>query len=489
MSDDDDLSFYLYLVIVIIIRGFCALACHDPNSESEQNRTTRVRGSGRGRRGGGLAYEAIQRAGRANGPRQVARLTLRRGTNSSGDPVALVLVSLINESECAFAKETLQDGHEDFEYFSASQGDERSDRLKACVKSGNWRALKDELSQLSSQSADDRGFYFQVVASAVQEDWPATRTEDLASFSPMLDDWVREEPDNTDCRILRADIGADWAWHARSSSLAHTVSNRQWELFYDRLVAAASELMTARSVCISDPLIYSTAVPMKMGLGKKSSKDLVPFTVRDGLNIQSNEPYFCKKWHGSHQQMFKYAREITDQLPDGHPLWVLIPRAHVERVMIEKVANYWKRTNVRNEIINSFRRAFPGEAVTTIQAKSAAEKSREWTSRNYFAFCLAATGHVQEARSQIRIIGKRPISSWPWCGLERYKDFVEAFGFDTDPQDANDARIEYDPTRPADEEMGLINPGDTSVPVASAVAMDDVANDNSAPVARAIEIV
>ncbi|EJK50605.1 hypothetical protein THAOC_30361, partial [Thalassiosira oceanica] len=105
---------------------------------------------------------------------------------------------LINESEWrAYPKETLQDGHEDFEYFSASQGDERSDRLKACVESSDWRALKDELSQLSSLSADDRGFYFQIVASAVREGWPTTRTEDLASFSPMLDDWVREEPDNT----------------------------------------------------------------------------------------------------------------------------------------------------------------------------------------------------------------------------------------------------------------------------------------------------
>lgn len=403
---------------------------------------------------------------------------------------------LINESECAFAKETLLDGHEDFEYFSASQGDERSDRLKACVESSDWRALKDELSQLSSLSADDRGFYFQVVASAVQEGWPATRTEDLASFSPMLDDWVREEPDNTDCLILRADIGTDWAWHARSSSLAHLVSSRQWELFYERLVAAASELMAARSLCISDPLVYSAAVHNKIGLGEENSKDLVPFKVHDGLNTHSNEPllysaristlrFFCEKWHGSHQQMFQYAREITHQLSDGHPLWVLIPLAHVERVMIEKVANYWKRTSVQNEIINSFRSAFPGEAGTTVQAKSAAEKSREWFSRNYFAFCLAATGHVQEARSQIRIIGKRPISSWPWCGLQRYKAFIETFGFDADHQGVNDDRIECNPTRPVDEEMGVINPGDPSVRVASAVAMDDDANDDSVPLITA----
>ncbi|EJK57697.1 hypothetical protein THAOC_22227 [Thalassiosira oceanica] len=393
---------------------------------------------------------------------------------------------LINESECAFAKETLLDGHEDFEYFSASQGDERSDRLKACVESSDWRALKDELSQLSSLSADDRGFYFQVVASAVQEGWPATRTEDLASFSPMLDDW--------------------------------------WELFYERLVAAASELMAARSLCISDPLVYSAAVHIKIGLGEENSKDLVPFKVHDGLNTHSNEPvscmsalpplnyiqktslhrlilpslfqllysaristlrFFCEKWHGSHQQMFQYAREITHQLSDGHPLWVLIPLAHVERVMIEKVANYWKRTSVQNEIINSFRSAFPGEAGTTVQAKSAAEKSREWFSRNYFAFCLAATGHVQEARSQIRIIGKRPISSWPWCGLQRYKAFIETFGFDADHQGVNDDRIECNPTRPVDEEMGVINPGDPSVRVASAVAMDDDANDDSVPLITA----
>lgn len=131
--------------------------------------------------------------------------------------------------------------------------------------------------------------------------------------------------------------------------------------------------------------------------------------------------------------MFLHARRVTSQLPDGHPLWVLIPMAHVECTMLEPVLGYWMRPDVAFEIRDSYAHAFPGDAAHTVHAGTPAARARELTARNYFAYTLAAIGQYEDARRQIRIVGRRPAKIWPWRSIDRYTSFVDALGFDVNP--------------------------------------------------------
>src|SRR6185436_114566 len=41
--------------------------------------------------------------------------------------------------------------------------------------------------------------------------------------------------------------------------------------------------------------------------------------------------FLCEKWHGSHEEMFDFARSASGQAPDGSRLHALIANAHLER--------------------------------------------------------------------------------------------------------------------------------------------------------------
>jgi hypothetical protein len=122
---------------------------------------------------------------------------------------------------------------------------------------------------------------------------------------------------------------------------------------------------------------------------------------------------------------FDYARFVTAQVPDGHPLWVLIPNAHRERAVFETRSGYWQRPDVKKEILEAYHRAFPAGIAAPLTT-APHKLSPEWTCRNYFAYCLIMTQQYDEAREQMRAIGKRPIQRlWP-----DYRYYLLMMGFD-----------------------------------------------------------
>ena len=72
----------------------------------------------------------------------------------------------------------------------------------------------------------------------------------------MLDESIENEPNNEDCRILRAGVGTMWAWNARSAALAFLVGERQAQLFHTRLMDASTEIERPKILSPSDSLVY-----------------------------------------------------------------------------------------------------------------------------------------------------------------------------------------------------------------------------------------
>jgi len=114
--------------------------------------------------------------------------------------------------------------------------------------------------------------------------------------------------------------------------------------------------------------------------------------------------------------------------------------------MIRGIEGYWEQQEVVDEIKESCTHAFPGEAAFTTQAIDVPAQAREWACRNYFAYCLAATGQYEKARQQLRIIGRRPIEKL--LDIEWYKQLINALGFHLSPPNHED-HVDYMPVTEA----------------------------------------
>ncbi|KAL3927824.1 MAG: hypothetical protein SGBAC_012917 [Bacillariaceae sp.] len=114
----------------------------------------------------------------------------------------------------AVAKEDIPDTHFDFEFLRALPGDAFALELKEAMANEEWEMIRDALSTLKDNRQnknEERSFYFGVIAEEVRKTWPALRTQEIESFCPLLDVWIEAEPNNSDCLILRAQIGTSWA--------------------------------------------------------------------------------------------------------------------------------------------------------------------------------------------------------------------------------------------------------------------------------------
>ena len=83
-------------------------------------------------------------------------------------------------------------------------------------------------------------------------------------------DWIAAKPDSAAARTAYAGFLTDYAWHARGSGYAKTVTEEGWKLFEERLQAAQTVLLEARARPDRDPMWWR--VGMTVALGAHLSK-------------------------------------------------------------------------------------------------------------------------------------------------------------------------------------------------------------------------
>ena len=485
-SDDGAVMAFLYITIVIFVLFLrCAAA-----SERRSHMYSRVRQQQQQRQIQMRQRQATQQQRGQQSQGNNGEQIILRVNRETGQAQILRVVPVASLPGHAVAKEQLQDGNTDFIPFDPTERIEDVDatRLKTQCISMDWACIKAFLAQMRAEgetpNRSKQAYYTALIVKHLEKTWPTDLDYDT-TMSRMLDQWVQAEPNDAECRILRASAMVAWAWHARSSTLARFVTPKQWDLFKKRLTLAAEEIRIAKELRPTDPRIYSIAMTVArgcLGLPETELQDRMTMAQCEaGLKDVSNEPhyynahlqalqFYCRKWGGSHERMFSYARSITSQLPEGHPLWVLIPMAHYERVLIEKVQGYWRNPSVVQELRSAYQKAFPGQTGAKVQATEPYELSQEWTCRNYFAYTLAASGQNDIAKAQIRVIGKRPTICHPWISVDRYKSIINALGFETaiaqqNPApvvEAQDVTMDPPPGAPTGESDVVATPSSTT---------------------------
>jgi hypothetical protein len=135
-------------------------------------------------------------------------------------------------------------------------------------------------------------------------------------------EWTAAKPTSVTARVAYARFLADYAWQARGSGYANTVSKEGWRLFGDRLAAARKVLMDSRALKENDP-----CWPMRMltvALGQNWDRPSYDALMAEA---HASEPKFwgydmsrayslLPRWHGEPGDWEAFA-EKTAARPDG----------------------------------------------------------------------------------------------------------------------------------------------------------------------------
>ena len=190
--------------------------------------------------------------------------------------------------------------------FDPTFGDETAARLRAALAGGDYRYVSRTIAD--AQDPNLREFYVNAL-----HEWEGRPS--------ALERWKEEASDDPAAWLVAGAHSTCWAWEARGSGRAETVTEDMGEVFFERLELASDELTRAIELAPADPLPHAYRIIVCLGL------NLPPHPGR-GL-VQRGDwrypehhaahrlllNYLCEKWHGSHEEMFDLARAASDSAP------------------------------------------------------------------------------------------------------------------------------------------------------------------------------
>lgn len=166
-----------------------------------------------------------------------------------------------------------------------------------------------------------------------------------------LDAWVAAAPRSPWARATRADFHVAWAWDARGSGYANTVTEEGWRLFGERLRQAAADIEAALELDPKNEVALVVRMTVATGLGVEPE-----VAARWFQPIESFDPplfgawnrylnYLMPKWHGDEEgkEMWALARRAVKEHPDEPAFHVLTVFAHDET---ERTQPGWLKAHV-----------------------------------------------------------------------------------------------------------------------------------------------
>lgn len=134
--------------------------------------------------------------------------------------------------------------------------------------------------------------------------------------------WEKAFPDSLTRRVALAEMLVSYAWHARGTGYAHTVTPEGWRLMRERLEQASAVLVDARGLSDSDPYWFSAA--MTVGTGQSWDKEMFDKLVEECRSkypgywhLETQRAYtLLPRWFGDEGDWEKFALEAA-KVPKG----------------------------------------------------------------------------------------------------------------------------------------------------------------------------
>jgi hypothetical protein len=286
-------------------------------------------------------------------------------------------------------------------------GDEDGRRLVGHLRAGRWQDAHDVL---ESAGPFDREFLVDVAA-----DLDGRRPE-------WLDVWVHERPSSPIPLLFRGAHGVRWAWQARGGGHADQVDPRAWDVFFGRLNAAERDLLEAARMGPEDPVPWCNLLISGRGLQISLEELCLRFeqaTARERWLPYAHDQMLqglCAKWFGTSDMMFHFARDTTEEAPEGASVHKVVALAHIEEWLYTGHPHGYFTDPTTTDEINAaadrsvFSPAFGGEKQSV-------------HARHVFAMAFHLTGDRDRARTLFAQLGD-VVAEFPWYYLG---DPVEAF--------------------------------------------------------------
>ncbi len=276
---------------------------------------------------------------------------------------------------------------------------------------------------------DRRARYVRVLAESTagglgtRVDRATGRVDTAATWA---DRWAAGSPGDPDAQLVRARSLMARAWEVRGGGWAAEVRAGQATEFDRLLHLAAQANDLALRLAPEDPTPWVNRLHLLIdqpGTGEETDETWRELTRRDPWHREGHGlmlTYLCRKWHGSHEQMFGFARSVAAAAPAGSPLHVLPVRAAAEWALWEQerassaltadeAGQRWREDPaMRADLDNAMSRWFDRPA----------SRHADWLlDANFLAYGLARAGRDREAAPVFASIGRYvTVVPWSWWG-------------------------------------------------------------------------
>jgi hypothetical protein len=155
------------------------------------------------------------------------------------------------------------------------------------------------------------------------------------AFADKLQAWANAYPQSPAPLISLGEFYVSWAWKARGSGYANTVTDEGSRMMNERLAKARENLETAEQLPVKDPGVYEGL--LQVALGQGWSRGDMEAVFQKGIQIEPNDEqlyeskayFLLPRWYGLRGEWETFAAEAADARggDEGDILYMCIARS------------------------------------------------------------------------------------------------------------------------------------------------------------------
>jgi hypothetical protein len=191
------------------------------------------------------------------------------------------------------------------------------------LKKDDYAGLEKLAVEIKKRGCDIRQTYPELCA--FYEAFEIKATEDERHWldqQTKLHGWLRACPDSLTAKIAMANWYIGYAWKARGSGWAYTVSREGWGLMHEFLVKAAEILNSVPASQVDDPEFYHAS--MIVAVDADSPREAGDRAFKKGVKLAREyyplyglrAYYLMPRWYGKIGDWESFAQDAFDSFPD-----------------------------------------------------------------------------------------------------------------------------------------------------------------------------
>jgi hypothetical protein len=184
-----------------------------------------------------------------------------------------------------------------------------------------WTEIEEILEKLRqerpsrAEAIDDLESWYAYLASVHY-----TKSRDLPEHCAKLAEWRREFPQSPNLLVVLGRAHISWAWEARGSGWASTVTEEGWQQFHTRIGEARRLLARAIDMGAKDGEAYAGLITVAMAEGQPVEETRAILDA--GMKVdptyfrmyKTMANYLLPRWHGEPGDIEKLALEVREQV-------------------------------------------------------------------------------------------------------------------------------------------------------------------------------